>query len=74
MTVDRWIRFVAGTFVLASLALAHFVSPWFLLMTVFVGVNLFQSSLTNFCPLTYVLRALGVDEHEHEHEPARRHT
>jgi hypothetical protein len=62
MTIDRWIRFFAGTFVLASLALAHFVSPWFLLMTAFVGVNLFQSSLTNFCPLTYALRALGAPE------------
>ena len=62
MTIERWIRFFAGTFVLASLALAHFVNPWFLLVTVFVGVNLFQSSLTNFCPLTYVLRALGASE------------
>jgi len=61
MTIERWIRFAAGTFVLASLALAHFVSPWFLLMTAFVGANLLQSSLTNFCPLTHVLRALGVD-------------
>lgn len=62
MTIDRWIRFVAGTFVIASLALAHFVSPWFSLMTLFVGVNLFQSSLTNVCPLTSILRALGVRE------------
>ena len=62
MTLERWIRFVAGTFVLASLVLAHFVSPWFLLMTAFVGANLLQSSLTDFCPLTYVLRALGVDD------------
>jgi hypothetical protein len=62
MTIERWIRFVAGTVVLASLALAHFVSPWFLLMTLFVGANLLQSSLTNFCPLTYLLRALGVPE------------
>ena len=61
MSIERWIRLVAGTFVLASLALAHFVSPWFLLMTVFVGANLFQSALTDWCPLTYVLRALGVE-------------
>ena len=62
MTIERWIRFFAGTFVLASLALAHFVSPWFLLVTLFVGANLFQSSLTGFCPLTYVLRAAGVED------------
>jgi Protein of unknown function (DUF2892) len=61
MTIERWIRFVAGTFVLASLGLAHYVSPWFLLMTAFVGANLLQSSLTNWCPLTYILRALGVE-------------
>ena len=60
MTIDRWIRFFAGSFVLVSLALAHFVSPWFLLLTAFVGANLLQSSLTGFCPLTLVLRALGV--------------
>jgi hypothetical protein len=60
MSVDRWIRLVAGLFVLASLALGHYVSPWFLLFTTFVGANLFQSALTNWCPLTYVLRGLGV--------------
>lgn len=63
MSIERWIRFAAGTFVLASLVLAHFVSPWFLLMTGFVGANLLQSSLTDVCPLTHVLRALGVEKH-----------
>jgi hypothetical protein len=62
MSIERWIRLVAGAFVLVSLTLAQFVSPWFLLMTAFVGVNLFQSSLTQFCPLTYILRAAGVRE------------
>jgi hypothetical protein len=47
---------------MVSLALAHVVSAWFLLATLFVGVNLFQSSLTNWCPLTYLLRALGVQD------------
>ena len=61
MTIERWIRFFAGTFILTSLGLAHYVSPWFLLMTAFVGANLLQSSLTNWCPLTYILRALGVE-------------
>jgi len=62
MTIERWIRFAAGTFVLLSLALAHFVSPWFLLFTLFVGANLLQSSLSNWCPLTYLLKALGVED------------
>ena len=60
MTIERWIRLVAGSFVIVSLALAQLVSPWFLLMTLFVGVNLFQSALTDWCPLTYILRAAGV--------------
>ena len=62
MTIERWIRFVAGSFVLISLVLAHFASSWFLLMTAFVGANLLQSSLTGFCPLTYLLRTLGARE------------
>lgn len=62
MNIERWIRLIAGALVLVSLALAHFVSPWFLLFTTFVGANLFQSALTNFCPLTYILRALHVRE------------
>jgi hypothetical protein len=60
MTVERWIRLVAGTFVLISVALGHYVSPWFFLFTAFVGANLLQSALTNWCPLTYILKALGV--------------
>jgi len=65
MTVERWIRFFAGTFVLVSVALGHFVSPWFLLVTVFVGANLFQSSLTSVCPLGSILRAVGVQDSPH---------
>lgn len=62
MTVERWIRFFAGAFVLISLLLAHFVNAWFLLATAFVGANLLQSSLTNFCPLASLLRALGAHD------------
>ena len=62
MTIERWIRFFAGSFVLISLALAVLVSHWFLLATAFVGANLLQSSLTSFCPLTYLLRAFGVPD------------
>jgi len=54
------IRRIAGTFVLASLLLAHYHSLYWLWFTAFVGVNLVQSSFTNFCPLEIVLRKLGV--------------
>lgn len=65
MTANRIVRLFAGTFILLSLALGVsgsplFVSQWFLAVTVFVGFNLFQSSLTGFCPLDSVLRKLGV--------------
>ncbi|MCB2155291.1 DUF2892 domain-containing protein [bacterium] len=56
MTNENIIRAVAGTFVLVSLALAYFVSPWFLLFTAFVGLNLLQSAFTHFCPLEIILQ------------------
>jgi len=67
MTVERYIRVIAGLFIMISLALGVeasplFVSPWFLAFTAFVGVNLFQFGLTNFCPLAIILKALGVPE------------
>jgi hypothetical protein len=54
------IRRFAGTFILASLLLAHYHSQNWLWLTAFVGFNLLQSSFTNFCPLEIVLKALGV--------------
>lgn len=62
MCTERYVRLVAGTFVLTSAILARFVSPWFLLMTAFVGVNLFQSSLTDWCPLEFILKRLHVSD------------
>jgi len=56
MTVERYLRLAAGTMVLFSLLLAHFVNEWFLLLTAFVGANLLQSAFTNWCPLMSVLR------------------
>ena len=50
------IRRIAGFFVLASLALGYWVSPWFFLFTAFVGLNLFQSSLTRWCPMEGMFR------------------
>jgi len=60
MNVDRAVFAFAGLMVLASLALAHWVSPWWLLLTVFVGLNLLQASLTGFCPAARIFRALGL--------------
>ncbi|HEV2349074.1 MAG TPA: DUF2892 domain-containing protein [Terriglobia bacterium] len=60
MDVNRWLRLVAGFFVMASLGLGYFVSPYFYLFTAFVGLNLFQSAFTNWCPMMTFLRKLGV--------------
>lgn len=60
MNVDRLVLALAGSLVLISAALAALVSPWWLLMTAFVGANLLQSSITGFCPAALVLRRLGV--------------
>ena len=62
MNVERWLRLVAGAFVMASLALGHWVSPYWYLFTAFVGLNLFQSAFTNWCPLMNILRAMGVPD------------
>ena len=60
MTIERSLRLIAGTFILASLALGYWVSPYWYLFTAFVGLNLFQSGLTNWCPMMWFLRRLGV--------------
>ncbi|MEW6719757.1 MAG: DUF2892 domain-containing protein [Thermodesulfobacteriota bacterium] len=62
MHVERWIRVIAGSFVLGSLALGWYVSPWFFLFTAFVGANLFQSGFTNWCLMEKILLKLGVQE------------
>lgn len=60
MNVDRAVMAFAGLMILASLALAHFASPWWLLLTLFVGLNLIQASLTGFCPAALLFRRLGL--------------
>ncbi len=60
MTVESAIRLIAGLFVLVSLALGHWVNPYWYLFTAFVGLNLFQSAFTNWCPMMTILRRLGV--------------
>jgi Inner membrane protein YgaP-like, transmembrane domain len=60
MDLNRWLRLIAGFFVLLSLALGHYVNPGWYLFTAFVGLNLFQSAFTNWCPMMAFLRKLGV--------------
>jgi len=60
MKMQMIIRRFAGIFILVSLALAHYHSPYWLWVTAFVGFNLLQSSFTNFCPLELILNKLGV--------------
>ena len=72
MTVDRWIRVFAGTFIFLSVLLGApasplFVSQWWLAFTAFVGVNLFQYGFTNACPLGWILKKLGVPETQLAH-------
>ncbi len=62
MTVERTLRLMAGFFILVSVALAHWVSAYWLLFTAFVGLNLFQSGLTNWCPAMMILRKTGMGE------------
>jgi hypothetical protein len=62
MTVERSLRLIAGGFVAASTVLGMFVSPYFLWFTVFVGLNLFQSAFTGWCPMMAVLRKAGVPD------------
>ena len=59
MTVDRGLRALAGVITLVSLAFAHWLSPWWLLLTAVVGLNLLQSAFTNWCPAMPFLRAIG---------------
>ena len=60
MTLDRAIFLFAGVMILASLALTLLVSPWFWLLTAFVGANLIQASFTGFCPAAMVMKKLGI--------------
>lgn len=62
MTVNRYLRMAAGFFVMLSLALAHYHNPNWLWFTAFVGLNLFQSAFTNWCPMITFLKKLGVKD------------
>ncbi len=60
MTVNRYLRLIAGALVLLSLSLGYWVHPGWFGLTAFVGLNLFQSAFTNWCPMITVLKKLGV--------------
>ena len=60
MNLDRAVMAFAGVMILISVLLVHFVSPWWLLFTAFIGLNMLQASFTGFCPAAMVFKALGV--------------
>ncbi len=62
MTVERALRLTAGIFVLLTVALGYWVSPWWLLFTAFVGANLLQSGFSNWCPAMAIYRKLGLPD------------
>jgi hypothetical protein len=66
MNMERYIRLIAGSLVLISAVLAWTVSPWFLVFVAFVGLNLMQSALTNWCPMMTILRKAGVPDDSKE--------
>ena len=62
MTINRYLRLASGFFIMLSVLLAVVYSPYWLYFTAFVGLNLFQSAFTNWCPLMTALRKMGVKE------------
>ena len=60
MNIDKAVVSFAGTMVLIGLVLAQIFSPYWLLLTAFIGLNLLQAGITGFCPLAKILKALGI--------------
>lgn len=60
MSIDRIVLAFAGSMTLLSLVLGHYLSPYWLLLAAFVGLNLFQAAFTGFCPLALILKKAGV--------------
>jgi len=60
MNLDRAVLAFAGVMTLLSVALTYFISPWFLLFTVFIGLNMLQAAFTGFCPAALIFKKLGV--------------
>ena len=72
MNVERYLRLIAGSFVLIAAVLAWTVSLWFLAFIAFVGLNLMQSAFTNWCPMMAILRVAGVRDMGAATPPAER--
>jgi len=66
MTIERGLRLMAGVFVLISLTLGYFVSPYWYLFTAFVGLNLLQSAFTDWCPGMWILGKCGLKSSEEQ--------
>lgn len=66
MCMERWIRLIAGSFIIISLILSRLHSPYWLFFTAFVGLNLFQSALTKWCLMEDILAKLGVPPCQHK--------
>jgi hypothetical protein len=62
MDLNQWLRAIAGLFILFSVVLGVWVSPYWFLFTAFVGLNLLQSAFTRWCPMMSLLRSLRVRE------------
>ena len=62
MTINDGLRLIAGSFILLSLALAHFLSPNWLFFTAFIALNLLQSAFTKWCPMMVILKKLGFKQ------------
>tara|TARA_Y100000588_G_scaffold311534_1_gene337627 strand:+ start:413 stop:616 length:204 start_codon:yes stop_codon:yes gene_type:complete len=62
MTINEGLRLMAGVFILISILLAHYVSPYWLLFTGFIALNLIQSSFTKWCPAMMILKKMGLKE------------
>ncbi|MBB5016077.1 YgaP family membrane protein [Rehaibacterium terrae] len=60
MNLDRAVLAFAGVMILISVALVYFVSPWWLLLTAFIGLNMLQAAFTGFCPAAKIFAAFGV--------------
>ena len=60
MRIEEALRMIAGLFIVASVALGVWVSPWFFAFTAFVGLNLFQSAFTRTCPMLAILKRAGL--------------
>lgn len=59
MTINEGLRLIAGTFILLSVGLGHYVNEYWFLFTAFIGLNLLQSAITHWCPMMWILKQLG---------------